>query len=304
MLSWDDCQTTCQDLASDSTSDTLTFMKRMMNVGYKFILNQLGRTVTEKIQTALTVANQQFYQLPPDYLFLKSVTVTVGGIAYPIQEEESQDIWDTLNATTTQTSDYPLCYFLRPSFGVSGAEIGFYPTPATAGRTITIVYEATDKDLSQDKYTTGTVSVTNGSATITGSGTTFTANMVGRYFKVTSESGDGFYYRIASFTSVTSITLENVYEGSSGSGLNYEIVEMFNLPEEMQILPCYFALYHYYMMKKELEREREFRGLFYDELKLGMRRHATKSRGALVRGKRYLKRWQMWAPTFFPTSVV
>jgi len=69
-------------------------------------------------------------------------------------------------------------------------------------------------------YETGTVSVTNGSATVTGSGTTFTLAMVGRKIRV---AGENTYYKIKSFSSATSITLENNFIGSTQSGSSFSI---------------------------------------------------------------------------------
>lgn len=71
-------------------------------------------------------------------------------------------------------------------------------------------------------YETGTVSATNGSKTITGSGTTFTSAMVGRKIRVSS---DTTYYVIASFTSTTSIELEQAYQGTTASGSTYSIFQ-------------------------------------------------------------------------------
>lgn len=304
MISWDEAQTICQDLSSDTTASSLTQFKLYLNTGYKFVLAQLGRPVIERTQTAVTVASQQYYQLAIDYLFLKSVTITVGGIAYPIIEEQSQDNWNILNATTNQTSDIPTRFFLRPSFGVSGAEIGFWPIPASASNTITLVYEATDKSLSQSAYTTGTVTATNASATIAGAGgPSYTSNMIGRYFRITDSSGDGMTYRITGVPTSTSLTLENYYQGATTSGAAYEVIEMFNLPEELQILPCYFSLAHYFMIKKDDSTTQSYWQLFYDQLKLGMRRWGTKSRSSLVSGRRYISRFAPATPLYFPTSV-
>jgi hypothetical protein len=69
-------------------------------------------------------------------------------------------------------------------------------------------------------YETGTVTVTNGSKTVTGSGTTFTAAMVGRKIRVNDEQA---YYKIAAFVGATEITLEVEYGGSSDSSLTYSI---------------------------------------------------------------------------------
>jgi len=80
-------------------------------------------------------------------------------------------------------------------------------------------------------YETGTVTVTNNSKTVTGSGTTFTAAMVGRKFRA---SGDNAYYIIAAYVSATEITLEVVYQGTTTSGSNYSIFkDEYRLPADL-----------------------------------------------------------------------
>ncbi len=73
-----------------------------------------------------------------------------------------------------------------------------------------------------DNYSTGTVTITQGSKTLTGSGTTFTSAMVGRKFRIQNEKA---YYRIASYTSATVVTLDENYQGSDQSGASYEIYQ-------------------------------------------------------------------------------
>jgi len=273
-----------------------------MNLGYKFLLAELGRTVTEKTKTASTVASQQFYQMPPDFLWLKDLTVTVGSTTYPTTEIVDQEEWDYLNQTS-QTSDIPTFIFVRPYWGVSGAEVGIFPIPASAGNTINLVYEAGDKDLSVAAYTTGTVTMINGSATVTGSGTTFTAAMVGRYFTITTAGGDGQWYKIASRTSNTVITLENYYDGISGSSLNYKIAEAFALPEEMQILPVYYALQHYFAMKKDADQETKYLTLFNAGLIQAKRRYGTKSRSAIIKKNPWKFSGGSVYPFYFPSEI-
>lgn len=66
---------------------------------------------------------------------------------------------------------------------------------------------------------TGTVSVTNGSATVTGSGTDFLTDLrVGGYVRIGSDSASTLY-NITAIASATSLTLSAVYAGSNGSGL-------------------------------------------------------------------------------------
>ena len=61
-------------------------------------------------------------------------------------------------------------------------------------------------------YETGTVDVTNGSATVTGNSTVWTSAMVGRKIRIASENA---YYRIKAVGSGTSLTLEVPYQGTT-----------------------------------------------------------------------------------------
>lgn len=82
-------------------------------------------------------------------------------------------------------------------------------------------------------YTTGTASITAGSTAVTGSGTTWTAAMVGRKVRFGSDTA---WYRIATFVSTTSITLENVYQGTTATAATYDIYkDEYKLPADMDI---------------------------------------------------------------------
>lgn len=77
-------------------------------------------------------------------------------------------------------------------------------------------------------YTTGTVAVTTGTGAVTGTGTTFTASMVGKPFKA---AGHTKWYRVKTYSSGTSIVIENdsddetsYYDGGTiGAGAAYEV---------------------------------------------------------------------------------
>ncbi len=70
------------------------------------------------------------------------------------------------------------------------------------------------------EYSTGTVTVTNGSKTVTGDGTTFTTAMVGRKFRSNDKNP---FYRIGAFVSTTEITLEENYQGDDASDVGFNI---------------------------------------------------------------------------------
>lgn len=86
------------------------------------------------------------------------------------------------------------------------------------------------------EYADGTVTVTNGSATVTGSGTSWQTRGIyggagtfgtGNWFK----GPDGTWYEIDDVASDTSLTLASNYAGGSQSGASYTIRRTFNLRE-------------------------------------------------------------------------
>lgn len=80
-------------------------------------------------------------------------------------------------------------------------------------------------------YTTGTVSINKGSTTVTGVGTTFTTTMAsGQYYIQFIGSND--WYLITAYSSATSITIEDAYQGPTNlSGTTYIIrKKYYSLP--------------------------------------------------------------------------
>ena len=79
-------------------------------------------------------------------------------------------------------------------------------------------------------YDTGTVSVTNGSTTVTGSGTNFISGVqIGEAFY----GPDGRFYEIQAIVSATVITLADPYLGSTQSGQTYKIVPTQSLVADL-----------------------------------------------------------------------
>jgi hypothetical protein len=79
------------------------------------------------------------------------------------------------------------------------------------------------------QYSTGTATVTNGSATVTGTNTLWLANVTaGDSFTV---AGDGVMYDVASVDSDTQVTLSVAYAGATASGVVYAIGTGFTVPD-------------------------------------------------------------------------
>ena len=75
--------------------------------------------------------------------------------------------------------------------------------------------------LTTAKYSTGTISVTNNSKTITGTGTSWTKSFKDRV--IVFDDDDTVSYRIASVASTTSATLDNEYAGDTNVLATYNI---------------------------------------------------------------------------------
>lgn len=224
--------------SSTNISDVQTFLKKEINKTIRFMYTKLGIYKSQKTQTAVSVADQQFYHLPPDIDTIQSVTYTISSVKYPLQPIDSYQEWNDLNQVDFAPSTIPQYYFTRRD------DFGIWPTPSTAGETITLTYNYLLKDLSVSDYTTGTVTTAQNSTTITGSGTTFTAAMVGRWFQATD---DGDWYRISAFTSTTVITLESAFEGSAVSGSAFTIGQSPEIPSELHELIPHRAAAMYFL---------------------------------------------------------
>lgn len=158
---------------------------------------------------------------------IDDVVVTIGSVQYPLQVINSQHSWDVLNAIQIQPSAIPQFLFPRRN------DFGIWPIPQAA-YTVTFYHFIRDRSLLVEDYTAGTIAVTNGDATVTGTSTTFTAAMVGRWIEVTDTTNAdyGWFYRIASYTDATHIELENTWQGTTATGLAYRIGQTPEIPEE------------------------------------------------------------------------
>lgn len=254
MLIWDDAQSLCQSFGNDDSADSLAIFKQLMNLGYKDILHTFTGEETEDVRTTTTEANKRAIKLPPNYARIHTVTATTGTQEYPLTSERSQTKWvERLYAN--RTSNRPTHYYVRPRMGVGGAELLLDPIPSDAQTVIRIYYGATARDLSVDKYTAGTVAVANDSPTVTGTGTAFSQAMEDRYFRINDADGDGMWYRIVDYTNGTTLKLENDYQSYNISGKAYEIAEAFNLPEDLQMGPVFYAMWLFYFGVRKDRKE-------------------------------------------------
>lgn len=177
----------------------------------------------------------------------ETVYVTVGNYRYSPIEVSTRIAWDKLNEVQV-SSNIPTHWF----WWDEGVQL--FPRQTTSN-VITFNARLKLKDLSLADYTTGTVDiVTNGSTTVTGSGTTWTTQMAGRWLQITpsntaNSGGDGYWYEIAQVTSATVLVLRKPYGGLSlttGAAAAYTIGQASLIPEPHDFLPIYDALRVYF----------------------------------------------------------
>jgi len=270
MLSYTQRRSLAGTLSNNSSTTALAAFDILISEKEKQILSSRAWTFLEKQFTVLTDSANQFVTLPQYIDRVSSVYITVGSYNYTPRECPSREQWDRLNMTTV-SSDIPQWWY------VYDGKLGLFPKASTTGNTITVNSKRLAKDLTIADYTAGNVLTTVvGSATVTGTGTTWAASMAGRYLRITesdtTNKGDGFWYEILSVASTTSLTLKRVYAGTAitAGAAAYSISQTSLIPEQYQQLPIMGALEDYFISIDPNQGKAKMWGDKYKELFAGM----------------------------------
>lgn len=267
-----------------TTSTDLLVADDRINEGYRFVLSSHDWPFLYKQKTVSTVASTQFYDLPADFGKLVGIKVTVSSTQYIPKEVSSQEEWDRLNQSTSETSDTPSYFYILQG------KLGFWPTPSSATTdAITYTYKRLAPDLTKADYTTGTITTTVvGDKTIVGNGTTWLASMANSWMRITASdtanTGDGIWYEIDSVTDNTHLELEKGYEGTAitAGTATYTIGQMPLLPENFHILPVYYAVSQYYLEKGEMNRYASFKSEFNEGIDQLMNEYGSQTDSVVI----------------------
>ena len=228
MKTFAEIQTYIQNRFNDTSTKTQTRIQELLEINYQWFKTQTGWPFEETSYSTASVANQSNYRLPIDFFRLTSVIVRVASVDYvpkPIYDMETCN--NLISGSSANAKSDQSLYFT-----IINDEILFYPTFSSATATITLRYYVRGRDLISGDFTdkvAGTVTATLASTAIVGAGTAFAATDVGRYIKV---DNNGFWYRIATFTNVTNITISRPYTGATVAGATYTIGTVPIYPEE------------------------------------------------------------------------
>lgn len=244
----------------------------LINDSIRTICNLQGGKLRflEATKDLYTVAGQESYLIPNGFRKLIDVYVTNPAVdptkstIYMPQMVFDPTKWKYIKALRLGSSNWP--YFTY----VENQKLFIQPIPSTSLNIITMRGRLQTSDLTRPDYTTGTiVSIANGATTVTGSGTSWNASMVGSYLQIAPTSsangGDGFWYQIGSVTSTTVLELLKPYEGTSISAgsATYIIGQCSVIPEAYDIAVVYRAVALYWQNAADFQRAKMY-WLMYD----------------------------------------
>lgn len=258
---------TCKDYCIDPSTTSPTaitatskFLQSEINKTVRYIFTRTRNYKTELDPTTMTTtADQIYYSYPRELDSISTITMEVGSIVYPLQCVQSQQMWDELQLIEFASDTIPKYFFPR------SRDFGIYPTPQDA-YTVTLVGNRMPRNMTVSDESTGTVTVTQNSQTVTGSSTSFTASMVGRYFSLADSGGvsNGNWYKVSARASATSITLETYFEESTASGQNYLIGESPELPVELhELIPYRVAATYFHTYRRDPSHAQKYMNFFF-----------------------------------------
>lgn len=265
MRTWTNLKKDVANFCNIQTTDTtaMTIVETNINDSIRTICNLRGGKLRflEATKDMTTVATQETYQIPNGFRKLIDMYIYSGAgtssdtIYSPIMVFDPTK-WKSIQQMRLGTGSVPyFTYVENKTFKIA-------PVPDTTGNLITLRGRLQTRDLTAADYTTGTiVSIANGGTAVVGAGTTWTADMIGRYIQINDATGgDGFWYEIGSFTDATHIGLVKQYEGTTlaAGSATYIIGQCSPIPEAYDVGIVYRATALYWDNQGDTQRGKSY----------------------------------------------
>lgn len=280
-LSWSDLQTKAQRLAMDSEAETLVQLKQDMNQGYQLFNTKLDRYWSRKQQFTDIIEDQGIYQTPIDCVRIIGMTVSVSDTyQVPIKEVRSEFEWRQITAYP-YSSNWPAYYFM-----IGNDELALWPTPSqNVTNGLRFYYQVQDHDLSVDDILSTTLSqtcsITNGSTTVTSTGSTFTSQLVGLNFQITGQT-DNSWYEIVEVPTSSTLTLKSAFVAPSVSGANFRVAQLPIYPGQYHDALVDYALWRYFSSKGNENRANSHKVLFDNSVNDAIKEYSSSSEGNVI----------------------
>lgn len=283
MLTWTDLQNKAVRLSRDTTAGTLAQLQQDMNQGYQLFNAKLSRYFSRKQQFTDVIEGQGIYQTPVDCVRIIGMTVSVSDTyQVPIKEIRSEFEWRQITAYP-YNSNWPAYYFM-----IGNDEFALWPTPSqdvTNG--IRFYYQQQDPFLSVDDIVSGdlspvqTCTVTNGSATVTSTGSTFTTQLKGLWFQTTGTTNLQ-WYEIVDVPDSSTLTLKSAFVGLSGSTISFRIGQIPVIPGEYHSNLVDYALWLFFSGKGNENRATLHKGLFDGAVDQAIEEYSSSTEGNVI----------------------
>lgn len=266
MKTWTNLISEYKTLTNNTTTTNEENGAIYLNDSIRTICNLQGGKLRflESTKDMVTVASQEGYQIPNGFRKLIDMQIYSGSgsssdTIYAPEMVYDPTKWKLIQQYKLGTASTP--YFVY----VENQKFYIQPIPSTSGNLIRLRGRLQTRDLSIADYETGTItSIANAGTAVVGSGTTWTADMVGRYIRITETTaaggGDGFWYQIGTYTSATSIGLLKPYEGTTiaAGTATYVLGQCSPIPEAYDTAILYRAVALYWTNQKDLDRAKTY----------------------------------------------
>ena len=241
-----------------SSTSVIQFFNTHLQTRYQDALSAFSSWKNQQTQNTTTTIGQQYYSYPPGVINVEAATIQQGTIVYPIIVVNSQEEWNHINQYPNTNTIIPQFIFPRQY------DFGVWPVP-NAVHTMVLNFIYTTPPLNVADYSTGTVTVTNNSQSVSSSGATFTAGMVGRYFVLTDGTyPTDYWYKISGVNDSTNVlTLQSYYEGTTASSQHYLIGQVPELPDEADILLSWGVTADWFASRGDTAKSTSFNNLYY-----------------------------------------
>ena len=282
-LTWTELQNKFVRLSRDTTDGSLEQAKQDMNQAYFDFNAKFGRYWSRKQQFTDINAQQGIYQTPVDCVRVIGMTVEVSDTyQVPVKEVRSEFEWRQITAYP-YNSNWPAYYFM-----IGNDELALWPTPSqSVTNGLRFYYQQQDFALSVEDIISSALSpaqtctVTNGSTTVTSTGSTFTTQLIGLQFQVTGVT-NLTWYEIVDVPTSSTLTLKSSFVGPSGSGLNFRIGQMPIFPGEYHDSLVNYALYLFFSGKGNESRAGQHKSLYDSALQKAEAEYSASTEGNVI----------------------